>query len=271
VSIVPKQSKPCYIKLVSIEFYCGDADYLHTHENEFRDDLIAQFGVSSAKDGTDGFVVFNFSCGGADIDAAFFGSECAAIIEVKDCREPISAHENGVWRTVSGAAIKGGKHGNPFQQVKAYRHHMLRFLEPRLPEFLSKQKASPVDRGLLGRFVVGLVCVYPILHPDSDCSVDASVNRWFRLVGFSELKRTLAQFRTEALEIRSDEWRRFITKVLSVSAVNTCPTTRWLVTQTSPSPAPSHRTRTAPSAACGSWCTSDRSLSARPRTASASF
>ena len=112
-----------------IEFYTGRPEFATPHEMIVRDQLI--FALTQCFSNTPTLVaaVFDFSCG-EDLDFAIFKSDAIIVVEFKDCSSAITGGENGSWRIVGkdNAELSGGRHGNPYQQVRKYRYALMRYL-----------------------------------------------------------------------------------------------------------------------------------------------
>jgi hypothetical protein len=199
-----------------IEFWTGRPESPFQHEMEARLKLIDQLGQTFG--GSQGLVaaVFDFSCG-ADLDLAIFKTDGITVVELKECARPIEAAENGEWQMMHPVgqerSLKGGKYGNPFQQVKAYRFELIKFLGDHCSEFLPAQKAAQVRFG----HVSAVVAISPILHPESRLHFDFGRLRWFSVVGLPELPSRLYTIRSTEISLTDGEIRRLVEKVLRCS------------------------------------------------------
>jgi hypothetical protein len=201
---------------MSIEFWTGRPEFETTHEMAARDQLIESFHHAFGQ--YDGLVaaVFDFSCG-QDLDLAVIKRDAITVVELKQCSAPIIGGENGEWRVMGAndgvAVLKGGRHGNPFHQAKAYRFAFMDYLRQHAKKFLPVQKASLV------RFdhVAAVVAVAPDLHPGSRLDFDWGHLTWFHVTGLPQLSQKLYQIRSRQIDLANVEIRRLVEDVLGCS------------------------------------------------------
>lgn len=114
--------------------------YEHTHENSFFRVFSAQLRNKLKE--TDGMNVLigNVSCNGHQIDALFVSRGRIIVIDFKNYGGKLTFSENNPWQMANGndfVFVKGGGGiRNPYQQVNAYRHSLIQYLNPRQSEIL---------------------------------------------------------------------------------------------------------------------------------------
>ncbi len=206
---------------MAIEFYAGRESET-THEMAARNWLIESLRQAFAESDHLVATVFDFSCG-ADIDLAIFKQNGVLVVELKECGSPIEGSENGDWRIMDNrippSLLKGGRHGNPFHQAKAYRLALIRYLDEHRGEFLSAQKASQADFA----HVSAAVAISPKLHPDSRLDFDFGRLRWFRVVSLPQVHELVQQIRSSQISFSDSEIRRLIRDVLRCTPLDTLP------------------------------------------------
>lgn len=81
-------------------------------------------------DGSKGhhLLIGNVLCSGEEFDVIFIKEDSITVIEMKSFSGEIRFMENGPWRS-GGKEVRGGRHMNPFRQVKNYRFTLMRELE----------------------------------------------------------------------------------------------------------------------------------------------
>jgi tetratricopeptide (TPR) repeat protein len=210
---------------MSIEFWTGAGEFATAHEEVAQARLIES--LRDAFGASEGLVtvVFNFSCG-EDLDMAVFKSDAIIVVELKDCTSPIRASENGEWQIIGGSiegkSLRGGRHGNPFRQVKDYRFALIKYLEAHLGDFLPIQKASLVQFG----HVSAIVAVSPDLDPGSQIDFDFGRLRWFHLVGLPKLPALIHDIRSNQIRLSGAEIHRLVQDVLKCTPLDTIPDSR---------------------------------------------
>jgi tRNA A-37 threonylcarbamoyl transferase component Bud32 len=207
-----------------IEFWTGKPEFEYAHEVSAQQQIIDMFSARFSSLEAYVGAVFNFSCGIADMDLAVFKENGIIIIELKECSKPIKASENGEWLIMDGqngeqAYVKGGKHGNPFQQVRAYRYALMEYLNEHRANFLSPQKAEQT------KFVHidGVVAISPDLDPNSKIDFDFGQLRWFHLVGLPALAEKAHQIRSKQISLNKSEIRMLIEDVLKCKSLDNKP------------------------------------------------
>jgi superfamily I DNA/RNA helicase len=100
----------------------------HTHETEQFDDLGKVLEKKFGETGDEYLLLGNVACGGEEFDAIFIKKNAITVIEMKAVSGKIRFVENGPWQC-GGRLVKGGRHKNPFRQVKNYRFALLRELQ----------------------------------------------------------------------------------------------------------------------------------------------
>jgi hypothetical protein len=206
-----------------IEFWAGRQEPETTHEMAARMELME--GLSETFGAYEGLVaaVFDFSCGTADLDLALFKRDAIIVVELKECSDPIYGSENGRWSIGENGPkypeLKGGRHGNPFQQVKHYRYAMMDYLTQHRCDFLPKQKAAQAKFG----HVSGMIAVSPDLHRDSRLNLEQERLTWFRITGLPDLPKHLYQRRSREIDLADDEIRRLVQDVLRCDPVQASP------------------------------------------------
>ncbi|MEI6152794.1 MAG: protein kinase [Deltaproteobacteria bacterium] len=198
-----------------IEFWTGKPEFEYAHEVSAQQQIIDMFSAKFSSLDTFVGVAFNFSCGIADMDLAVFKENGIIIIELKECSKPIKASENGEWLIMDGqngeqAYLEGGKHGNPFQQVRAYYFALRDFLNQNRPRFIASQKAEHTEF----KQISSIVAISPRLHQESQLYFNFNLLPWFHIVGFPELPEKAHQVRSKEINLTASEIRRLIEDVL---------------------------------------------------------
>lgn len=105
----------------------GNDKYEFEHENIAVSTLLPQLEEMWPTETL--FVVLNMYVLGSTIDLALFKRDALILVELKDCSAPFSANESRTWQTSEhpSVSLKGGRHGNPFRQIKHYRHKFIQF------------------------------------------------------------------------------------------------------------------------------------------------
>jgi len=189
-----------------------------THEARAREMTIESFTAAYANDTQPIFVIFDFYCG-SDLDLAVLKPDAILVGELKECSTPIEGAVNGSWVIRDGSVpptvLKGGHHGNPFEQAKQYRYDLIRYLDREKERFLSAQKASQM------RFdhVAAAVVVSPALNPQSKINIDFGRNVWFHTVGLDALPKLTQTLHSSQLSFSEGELRCLVADVLHCEQV----------------------------------------------------
>jgi Nuclease-related domain/TPR repeat/Tetratricopeptide repeat len=199
-------------------FYYGDA-FKYKHELDFRNALITEFEEESNL-----LILFNFKMRvrgrkPADIDAAILTSQGICLVEAKYCRPPapkIEAHAQGPWRQSRGTGRPEpmypdrhpkGEQESPYQQISRYRYVVVDYLF-RNAESCLGERSKQLDKELCYTCVSGIVCVHPDLNRQSINNIQ---EKWFRLVGVTDLKKTITEFKnSEGFQFEIQQWEKLI-------------------------------------------------------------
>lgn len=159
-------------------------------------------------------VLFNFLIDSNPLDAAVIKSNSIIILEFKDVSCPVTGGENGTWFLNDNGKkvnIKGGIHGNPYKQVRAYRFAFRDLLIRRANDFLTSHP-EPVPFNVA---LFGIVAFSPLLHHGSVIKV-SDKEKWFRVSGVDRLHETVVQCTSPRLQLSNKEMERLIIKVLQL-------------------------------------------------------
>jgi len=199
-----------------LTFWAGQAQPSTTHEALARKRLIERFQSRFADAKYPVFVVFDFYCG-ADLDMAVFTPDALVVVELKECAAAIQGAENGTWPIAGDASpageLKGGRYGNPFQQVKHYRYTLMDFLGRTKNGFLSSQKASLIQFD----HITAVLAVSPSLHPGS--KLDIRSHPWFHIVGLDELAELVENLHSSLFSFSAEELRRLVSDVMHCNQI----------------------------------------------------
>lgn len=199
-----------------ITFWAGQPRSQTSHEGLARNKLMQLFSARFASGERPIFALFDVYCG-ADLDLAIFAPDAIIVVELKECAAPIAGSENGRWQILNDssapAELKGGRFGNPFQQIKQYRYQLMEFLGQNKNRFLSEQKAALV------RFdhVSGVLAISPTLNGQS--KIDISSFPWFHLTGLDSLADRVEAITSNRFSFSEEELRRLVCEVLHCGAV----------------------------------------------------
>jgi TPR repeat protein len=205
---------------MSLTFWAGRPQPNTTHEALAHKKIIEYFNTRFAMSSVPVFVVFDFYCG-ADLDLAVFTPHALVIVELKECAVPIHGAENGAWSiqgdSSSAGELKGGRYGNPFQQVKQYRYTLMDFLGRNKNGFLARQKADLVQFD----HVTAVVAISPAL--DRRSSFDMQKHPWFHIVGLDELAGLVESLHSSHFSFSEEELRRLVVDVLRCNPMGAAP------------------------------------------------
>lgn len=207
---------------MAIEFYTGRPEFETTHEMATRALLIELLRKKFAKAERLVAAVFDFSCG-KDIDLAIFKHNAVIAVELKECKSAIKGGENGEWQimknNVPAGVLKGGCHGNPFLQAKAYRFALVDYLGRKSHDFLPAQKADQSNF----THVSSIVSISPDIHTDSDLDFDFGRLTWFHVRSLPKLPDLLEEIRSSQFNFTDGEIRKLVRDVLKCMPLDTLP------------------------------------------------
>ncbi|MFA6412050.1 MAG: protein kinase [Syntrophales bacterium] len=217
---------------MAVEFWQG-GNFEYTHEIQAQQILIQSLTDRYAADANQQiFAIFNFSCGGCDIDLAVFKANAIVVIELKQCNVSFTPTENGPWQMVDGDKVGGNKQ-NPYQQVKNYRFGLMGYLSEHRYNFLDQQKASQADFS----HVAAAVVIAPRLIGGIDLKgFDPKTTSWFHLYGLDKVPELIDKLRSKKINLTASEIRTFITKVLNCYSCGNAEPTGAAVSDAEPLP-----------------------------------
>jgi TPR repeat protein len=194
-----------------VTFWTGEPKPKQTHEAIAYKRLIELFKEQFDGAETPVFVLFDFSIG-MDLDIAVFTTDALAVVELKECAAPFEGGENGAWVIKDGRVppteLKGGRHGNPYQQINRYRYAMIEYLDKNATRFLSEQKA----RQTRFHHVAGIIAVSPALNPQS--TLDLAHHPWLHVLGLEQVADRVDSLTSSMFCFTEQELHRLVSEVL---------------------------------------------------------
>ena len=187
---------------MTVEFWIGQ-NFETEHEHRALASFLRDMQDKFANSQDCYFILADFLIEGSQVDLTVLKHDAIVVIELKECREPFRATENGPWRltSIDGKTVGAGGE-NPFEQVRRYRIRWVDFLKKHQNQFLSSTNVKPLGFN----HVNAIVCISPRLHQavKNEVTVD-----WFQLVGLNQLSQTIYQINT-AVNFSADEVRKLI-------------------------------------------------------------
>src|SRR3989442_1502092 len=108
----------------------------HAHENEMFDSLVRVLNQRFGPDPAPHFLIGNVMFDGEELDAVFLKRDAISVIEMKKYGGMIHFSENTEW-FADDREVRGGRHPNPFRQVRTYRFALMGFLRQSEGQILS--------------------------------------------------------------------------------------------------------------------------------------
>ena len=192
---------------MTVEFWIGqepDTPHERTALDHFRHGMEAMYGSSKGYY----FVLVNYFVGSNQVDLTILKRDAIIVVELKECREPFVATENGDWLTPSGRPIRTGAE-NPFEQVRRYRMRWMDFLQ-RHRYMLSPASLSGVR---FDQAINTLVCISPRLAPGCRNEISKRTLPWFGLIGLDQLVQTVSRLSNPELSFSETDLRKLISKL----------------------------------------------------------
>ena len=203
---------------MGFEVWVGKPEFDHAHEEEAAERITQTLEHLYGRSEEFCFLVLNFHCSGEDLDALVLKKRAILIIDFKECNKPVVGSVNGNWHIKGDtAAILNEGRRNPYQQVRDYRYALMRYLDEHRHSFLAPQKATQASF----EHISCAVCFTPDKHPASEFDVDFSRERWFHVVGLSELGSLVRRERSSQISLSKTDARRFVKDALHCVRLST--------------------------------------------------
>jgi hypothetical protein len=195
---------------MTIEIWIGK-DFDYTYEREALDLFVNDLESCLGNTDTLYVVLADYYIDGRQVDLTVLKRDAIITIELKECREPFEASENGDWLTPSAHLI-GTQDLNPFQQVRQYRNKWFNLLKRNKDRFRCLATAQD-DRPFWN--VTGIVTISPTLHPDTENKISSSI-WWFKLCGLDELCQKIVFQTNRWMNFSDEELRNIAIQLLSL-------------------------------------------------------
>lgn len=131
--------------------------YEHTHENSFFRVFSSQLRKVFENEEGLHILIGNVCCNGHQIDALFISRGKVIVIDFKNYGGVLTFSENNPWQIATGndfVFVKGGGGiRNPYQQVNAYRHSLIQFLNNKQSQILESNHEN-INLGHLSTLVL---------------------------------------------------------------------------------------------------------------------
>lgn len=150
------------------------------------------------------------------LDALLLGPYFIAILEFKNCFEPIIADSlKTPWYADKGNGqreLLGKKHKNPFQQVEEARHRWANFLRTNASSFLPRRRAQELDQAWY--HLSACLLFHPYLHGQSTFPPLGDASYWCHIGGVDEIIPFTQVMRSPELDLTAAERRTLVEELL---------------------------------------------------------
>jgi hypothetical protein len=149
------------------------------------------------------------------LDALLLGPRFIAILEFKNCFEPIIAADlNKPWYVDKGAedrVMLGKRDRNPFQQVEDARRRWANFLQATASDYLSSRRARELENAWL--HLSACILFHPYLHRRSSFPPLGEASYWCHIGGIDEIIPFTQVMRSSILDFTAAEQLALADKV----------------------------------------------------------
>jgi hypothetical protein len=161
------------------------------------------------------FLVANVPIWNRQADALILMPDAIALLELKSCGDPVVGDTDHAWQTTDGHVIHGGKSVNPYQQVKATRGALMKYLDRNKARFMDRERAARMD-GKWGQISAAIV-FSPVKHEDSRIDLPKPDAAWLQVIGLNEVPGFLYTRASSQIDVRRNEMQALVTGCLNCS------------------------------------------------------
>src|SRR5512135_803297 len=126
---------------MTVEYFIRDRSS-YPHESAAIVKLAQAMRVAFTATDRTYFLVANAPIWNRQADALVLMPDAIALLELKSCGDPVIGDADHPWRTKDGSAIHGGKSVNPYQQLKATRSALMKYLDRNNSRFMDRERAA---------------------------------------------------------------------------------------------------------------------------------